>query len=50
MGEIPIYTNDLQGPNEIPKLFDKFGERRAMKIVNGKNNVGKWIWNKISLS
>ena len=43
MGEYPVYTNDVQGPDDIPKLFAKFGERRAMKIVNGKNYAGKWI-------
>ena len=40
MGEIPIYTNDCQGPDDIPKLFSKFGERRAMKIANGKSTLG----------
>ena len=41
MGKIPIYTNDCQEPDDISKLFSKFGERRAMKIVNGSNNFGK---------
>ena len=41
MGEYPIYTNDVQGLYDILKLFAKFGVRRAMKIVNGKNHIGK---------
>ena len=41
MGEFPTYINDVQGPDDIPKLFGKFGERRAMKIANGSNNFGK---------
>ena len=42
MGEFPIYINDVQGPADIPKLFNKFGEKRAMKIVKGKDNIGKY--------
>lgn len=42
MGEFPTYTNDVQGPDDIPKLFKKFGEKRAMKIVKGKDNLGKY--------
>ena len=41
MGEFPTYINDVQGPDDIPKLFGKFGKRRAMKIANGSNNFGK---------
>ena len=41
MGEFPTFINDVQGPDDIPKLFGKFGERRAMKIVNGSNNFGQ---------
>ena len=41
MGEYPTYINDVQGPDDISKLFGKFGERRAMKIANGSNNFGK---------
>ena len=41
MGEFPTYINDVQGPGDIPKLFNKFGEKRAMKIVQGKDNLGK---------
>ena len=42
MGEFPVYTNDVQGPGDIPKLFDKFGESRAMKIAKGKVNLGNY--------
>ena len=42
MGEFPVYTNDVQGPGDIPKLFDKFGESRAMKIAKEKNNLGDY--------
>lgn len=41
MGEFPIYINDVQRPGDIQKLFNKFGEKRAMKIVKGKDNIGK---------
>ena len=41
MGEFPIYINDVQGPGDIPKLFKKFGEKRAKKIASGKDNLGK---------
>ena len=41
MGEFSTYINDVQGPDDIPKLFGKFGERRAIKIANGLNNFGK---------
>ena len=40
MGEFPVHVNDVQGPGDIPKLFDKFGESRAMKIAKGKDNLG----------
>ena len=42
MGEFPIYINDVPGPADMPKLFNKFGEKRAMKIVKGKDNIGKY--------
>ena len=42
MGEFPIYINDVQRPGDIQKLFNKFGEKRAMKIVKGKDNIGKY--------
>ena len=42
MGEFPTYINDVQGPADISKLFDKFGKSRAMKIAQGKDNLGKF--------
>ena len=47
MGEFPVYTNDVQGPGDILKLFRKFGCRRTMKFRKAKYNLGMSIFNRI---